>query len=208
MSHDALITQLAKQNAPVMPVSRLRLSAEISAVTALLTALVALTYGLRPDMGVMLTQITFIIEMVLNLTLIGLAVLLAVQLSYPDSKGQSFIWQLTALVMVAYGVVLYVQNVASPGAAPDSHGVECVLCILSFTLLPAAWLLWRLRRMAPTQLAQLGMAIFFMAAATGALGVRIVEYGHDSSGVVISHYVPMLALALLGAALGKKIFHW
>lgn len=213
MNTDALSKELALRLWPVKHLAYSRVCLEWAAITLASFTVIGMLYGLRPDLSLQLTDRLFAAEMLLNILLVAAAGLTAAALAYPGRAQIFLLKPFLAVIFTGYSGVILLGVLRAPmmldgvvNATP--HGLECLLCILSFAAVPAAWMLWRLRGLASVKPALMGWAAMTMAAATGSLGVRLVESEIVSAGLIAWHYLPLLVLSGAGLVLGRKIFHW
>jgi len=204
-----LIASLSQDTGAVKPV---RLSALISrwvgGFTAYAAVLIACT-GVRPDLATAFTRPLFALEILLLMGLVASTALTAALLSFPDGyQRRSMAW-LPAPLGAAFLAVLAVAWRTSPAHVPfTGHGPECLSCISLYALLPGAFLFWQMRRMAPTKKGWAGTTAVIAAFSLGALALRLKEQTDSLPHLLQWHYLPMLALALLGLALGKWLLKW
>lgn len=213
MTINALSSELALSLRPVKHIAFSRICLEWAAVTLASLAIIAMLYGLRPDLALQFADRLFAAEIFLNILLVGAAGLAAVSLAYPDRARIFLLKPLLAMIFTGYSGVLLAGVLRVPGALDSvanatPHGPECLVCILSFAAVPAAWMLWRLRGLASVRPALMGWAALTMAAAAGSLGVRLVESEIAQAGLIAWHYLPLLVLSGAGLILGRKIFRW
>jgi len=72
----------------------------------------------------------------------------------------------------------------------------------------AALLLWVMRQGSPTQLGWAGAMALLSASACGHFLMRTIGQAANFAEVFIWCYTPLLAFALLGMLLGKKLLRW
>ncbi|NBO18314.1 MAG: DUF1109 domain-containing protein [Proteobacteria bacterium] len=214
MNTELLIAQLTQQARPVRRVSFARVCKQAAFVTFGSLWLICSLYGLRPDISERLGETVFFFEIFLNVLLIGAAGWMAALCAFPDSRRQArLLLPLLGLVIAGYSLMAGIALMREPASLAESldtrpHGIECLLCILSFAAVPGVWLYLRVKFLATTQPRLAAAATLLMAAATGALGVRLVESEISSAGLLLWHYLPVFATSLVGYTTGKKIFHW
>ena len=88
------------------------------------------------------------------------------------------------------------------------HSFECTLSITLMMLLPAVWTFHSMRKNATTHYRLAGSVALLSAFSVGALWLRLHEMNDSILHVVEWHYLPMLAIGLLGLWLGKFILKW
>ncbi|WAC49831.1 NrsF family protein [Asticcacaulis sp. SL142] len=209
MSIETLITQLSGKDRPVRYVPFLRVCAEWMAVTAISFGVLTLIYGLRADLGARIGEPLFLAELLMNLSLVIAAGVTATAAAYPDRAGIKGWRYLFILPLGLYAVVFTAAASGTPdlaGAVFHKHGFHCLLCIVIFAIIPAAWMLFRLRRLMVVKPMQAAGLSLIMALAAGGLGIRLVDAEPLSVGLLIWHYLPILMLSGLALLLGRKIF--
>ena len=80
--------------------------------------------------------------------------------------------------------------------------------IASLTLLPAAWMLYVMRSLASTHPHLAGSIALLSAFSIGALSLRLSEQTDSIMHVMQWHYLPMIAVGLIGLGLGKLLLKW
>ena len=213
MNTQMLVSHLANSLRSVKRVAYRRVNCEWIAVTLSSLAVIGLLYGFRPDLAFQLAQPLFAAEIALNILLIAIAGFSAASFAYPDRAGTPLLGPLLAAVFAGYSAVALLTAFRAPAMLDGvvntvPHGLQCLLCILAFAAVPAAWMLWRLRGLASTRPMLTGMAALLLAAATGSLGVRLVEIETAPDGLIVWHYLPLLVLSGAGLVAGRKIFRW
>ncbi len=212
MNTDNLIAELSGKAAPVKYLSPMRICAEWLVVVFGSLALITCAHGLRADFADRMREPAFILELFLNVALLMRAGCAATLSSYPDRARIPALNNLLLTLFAGYSLLMFYQILSSHGSAASMHeaphGVECLLCILSFAAIPAAWMAWRLRKLASTIPAIVGGAVVMMSMAAGCLGVRLIETETSGAGLFMWHYLPLVLFSLLGLVAGKKIFRW
>jgi hypothetical protein len=165
--------------------------------------------GLRPDWMEKLHQPWFAAEVAALLCILAAALLGAALLSYPDlhqKRGAAFA-PLTALLLFL-PLILAAYHADSPPAPLPAHSFECTLSILMVALPPAAWTFYAMRRYASTHYRLAGSVALLAAFSVGALWLRLHEVNDSILHLILWHYLPMLAVSLIGLWLGKKLLKW
>ncbi|MBX9725701.1 MAG: DUF1109 domain-containing protein, partial [Rickettsiales bacterium] len=133
----------------------------------------------------------------------------AALLSYPDlyqSKRIAYL-PIAAFLLFA-GVVL--SAFIGEGRGMEMHPAEflCTAFITLYSLPPAVWLFYAIRKFASTHFALAGSVAVLTSFSIGALVQRIVEMTDSVAHVLTYHYLPMFAVALIGLLLGRKLLRW
>lgn len=213
MSPNSTITDLAASLKPVRPISPQRLSLELLLVTALSFAALVFVFGVSDPFKAQATDPLILAEVALNILLIVVAGCAAATFAYPDQPGATVLKPMLAVAFFGYSTVALFSAFSDPKlidgfASTVPHGLECLICILIFAICPAGWMVWRLRQLASITPAVMGGVVLLTSAATGCLGVRVVESEVVTAGLVVWHYLPLIILSGLGLLLGRKIFRW
>lgn len=213
MNSEELILSLAAKAAPVRHLAYRRVCAVWLLLTLTSLSIITAAYGMRADMPLRAQEWLFLWELGLNAVLIVVSGCTAIATAYPDRARTPLLRALVLLAFSAYSALTF-MSVSTP-TAPDmppeqaiAHGMECMLCILSFAALPACWLYLNIRRLATVDPAYTAATAILTALATGCLGVRLVENELLANGLILWHYLPLVVLSAAGYLLGKKIFRW
>ncbi|MDC7675900.1 NrsF family protein [Asticcacaulis machinosus] len=209
MSMKTLITQLSEKGRPVRHVPFARVCMETMAVTFISFIQIALIYGLRADLWARVSEPLFVAEIMMNLSLVIAAGVTATACAYPDRARLPGWPYLFILPLSLYAVVFAAAASATPdlaGAVFHKHGFHCLICIVIFAIIPALWMLFRLRRLMVVKPMQAAGLSLIMALAAGGLGIRLVDAEPLSVGLLVWHYLPMLILSGGALLLGRKIF--
>ncbi len=211
MKTDDLIAQLAQDTTPRVRQSFARHMASMLLLVAGNIALMLSIHGVREDIAARLSEPVFLVELSINALLILVLSYLAVSKQFPGRTIAIPYRYLVGALLFGYSLVVF--NAAFLGGvsmAEASHGhtFECTLCILSFAVLPLAWLLYVSRKLAVTNPAIAGAMASLFALSVGSLGVRLVEQDIDNVTLILWHYIPVIVLSFGGIWLGKKLFRW
>jgi hypothetical protein len=204
---EQLIGSLSRE-APMRGATRygIMLTAWIVGMALYLALLVLMVFKPRPDLMEKLAQPLFTAE-IGTLGLLALAsARSAVSLSFPDIAQKNNITALPALAASLFILVLLLEYRADlPPAPMPGHGMECCMAI-TFAALPLAALMFmRIRRMAPLLGLWAGCTALLAAFSLSALALRLSEPTDSIRHLVEMHYLPMIAVAIIGLMLGKKL---
>lgn len=165
-------------------------------------------FGLRSDLSLKFSEPLFVAEItILALMVVAMAVGATI-LSFPDMLQKKWILLFTPISVVAFIITLFLAYLGSTSEVSPLHGIECLLCISMFSLLPAVWLFILLKKQASTHQQLLGSVAMLAATSLGALSLRLSEKTDSVTHLLLWHYLPMIGFALLGAWLGKKFLKW
>lgn len=205
---EQLIASLANETTEVTPVRLRALCLRWMAGFVVYTMALVTYTGLRPDIGQALAHPLFVAEIAVLVGLLASCIRAAAVLSYPDRYQQSRVLWIPALLAVAFVGTLLAAWGTSPADISTDHGLECLSCISLYALLPGAWLFWQMRRLASTHAALAGATAVVASFSMGALALRLKETTDYMPHLLQWHYLPMLAVAMLGLALGKWLLKW
>lgn len=180
----------------------------IGAAALYLSALLAVS-GLRPDWPQAMHQPWFVAETVALFLLLIVASFSTALLAFPDlhqKRGLAFAPAWMLILFLA--VMLSAWLADNPPAALPQHDIECTRCILLVAILPGVWTFCIMRRFASTHGHWAGSAALLAAFSIGALWLRLQEVNDSIMHVLEWHYLPMLAVGMLGLWLGRWLLRW
>jgi len=207
---EELIEALVRDAAPVKLASHpFAQCAKWMAGGAAYVTLSVMYLGLRPDLMLRLQSSLFVAELGLLAGIIVATFLSAALLAFPDmhqKRGVAFApVSALALFVLAIFLAWYADSLRAP--LPE-HNVECLFSIVSLALLPAAWMLYSIRRFASTHPHLAGGIALLCAFSIGALALRLSEQTDSIVHIVQWHYLPMIGIGILGLWLGKVFLRW
>lgn len=211
MNTDDLIAALARKTEPVDKArAPKRTALAVFGGVGLGLALLLGFLQVRPDIGMALTTVLMKAGFAGAFAAAGLPLVLA--LARPGKPTQRLIWAIAGLA----GVSLAAACVALIGTEPAARmkmwmggGFPWCLVIIPVLAAPtAALMVWLVRDLAPTRLAQTGAAIGAFSGGIGAM-VYAMYCPVDSVAFVTTWYVAAIALcAALGAVLVSRFLRW
>lgn len=207
---DEIVAQLAQDAAAVkLAPHPFMLSLRwMGAAAVYLVASLAVT-GVRPELVEKLRNPWFAAELATLLIIFVATALSAALLSFPDlhqKRRLAFAPVLPAVLFLA--LMFLAWRADTPPAPLPAHSFECTLSIALMTLLPAAWTFYSMHRVASTHYRLAGSVALLSAFSVGALWLRLHEANDSVRHVITWHYLPMLAIGLLGLWLGKVLLKW
>lgn len=165
--------------------------------------------GTRPDLLLQFHKPWFVAEIVLLAGIFISTALSAAILSFPDLHQQRRTAFAPVWIFALFALILFFSWLADNPPSPlPVHSFECTLSIFIFSLLPSAGIFYAMRQFASTHLRLAGTVAVLFAFSTGALWLRLHEVNDSITHVVEWHYLPMLAVGLLGLWLGKLLLKW
>lgn len=214
MSRDtnALIAQLVDGLEPVRP---LRFSSGLGfALTGLgvTLAMVALLFGIRPDVIAGRFDPVFLLATGLFL-LLGLAsAITVVVMSRPrvGSDHGGWVWAAatTGLLPAAAAIIGFGRGASAFSTAAAEHGFDCLASGSAFAILTFAILVWWLRRGAPTSPERAGL---LTGVAAGSFGIFAVSFHCVYSDIVhigLWHTAVVLVSAAIGRVAVPQLIRW
>ena len=216
MDTDQLIAQLSADTKPVHHAANAwAMAAKWLALMVIYVALCVAYSGARPDLIAKLHAPLFLAEIVtLCLIIVGCTVSSAL-LSFPDMYQRKRIAYLPVFFFLCFACVMALayRHDVTPATSPEHSFIFgafsiCSCFALLYALLPAAWLLHSIRSFASTHARAAGLVAVLAAFSIGALILRLNEQTDSITHVLRYHYAPMLFVAWIGVALGKKIIRW
>jgi len=181
-------------------------------VTLLSTGLIVAFMVPRGDILQQLTAPVFDVEIGSLFLMIASTAMSAVWLCFPDLRQQSKIVFLPLLFVTSFALAgayrsLHPEITVIP--PPDKVcGIDCAGCVTLFSVIPGFWMFHILRRHATTYPAAAGALSFLAASSIGLLVLKLVESNDSVLHLLQWHISPMILLAIVGAALGKKYLAW
>lgn len=207
---EELVASLAADAAPVKlaPHPLLLSLAWVAGATVYLTASLWIS-GLRPDLMHALHGTWFVAEMAALALLFVATSLGAAVLAFPDLHQMRKTAVAPAGLFALLVAILFLAWRADVPPAPlPVHSFECTLSITLFSLLPAAWTFFSMRKFASTHYRWAGSVALLSAFSVGALWLRLHELNDSIIHVVEWHYLPMLLIGLAGWWLGRALLKW
>lgn len=207
---EELIDRLAQDKAAVQPAPHpFALSAKWMLVAAVYLVGSLMFTGVRHDLMVKLGDPWFVAEMAALAGIFFATSLSAVLLSFPDMHQMRRAVFAPAITFALFaGVILLAWQADDPPALLPIHSIECTSMILLYSLLPAAWVFFEMRKFASTHSSWAGCIAVLFAFSTGAIWLRLNEMNDSIIHVIEWHYLPMILAGLLGMWLGKAFLKW
>ena len=179
------------------------------AVAAAYLALTLVYAGVRPDLMQKLSTPLFLAEIGALIAIVASGSLSTALLAYPDIHQKRKLAAMPIVMLLTFVCLIFLSWLAdSPPAPMPDKGLECLLCIASYTLLPAAWMFYALRKYAGTHYYLAGGLALLTAFSLGALSLRLTEQTDSMLHLIQWHYLPMLGVALIGLWLGRLFLKW
>lgn len=206
MRTDDLIAQLAAQAAPMTPLR----SPAARAARWLLLALGcgvagALLFGARADLGQVVGETTFIWWVAGALGTLVLAGSAALVLAIPGSERTPWLRSAAVGVACVWPAAMLATLISGQESAGASDWPVCFARVVAIGLVPAAVLFAMLRRSAPLRTRWTGALAGSGAMAAGALAIAFICPVDDSAHVLLGHFGPVVALAIVAAVSAPRL---
>lgn len=146
------------------------------------------------------------------IALAGVATVLTARLARPLA-----VLFLPQRLLFAILFIIAVMGVTALGLTPEGQRANAVLgqtwlmcpwTLMSFSLPALAAILWVMRGLAPTQLAQAGWASGLLAGALGAIGYALACPEQSTTFIALWYTLGILMTALIGRWLGPLVLRW
>jgi len=207
---DELIGKLAQDTAAVKRAPHpFLLSAEWMVVALFYIAVGLMISGTRHDLWLEMHRPLFAAEIAALAGIFLATSLSAALLAYPalHQKRRMVFAPVVAFVLFVLVIFLAWRADTPPSPLPI-HSFECTLSITMFSVLPAVWTFYVMRRFASTHYYWAGSIALLFAFSIGALWLRFHEQTDSIVHLIEWHYLPMMGVAILGMWLGKTILKW
>jgi hypothetical protein len=210
MKTDQLVEALVADGTADRPIGR-SLGLALAAGIALSAVVFFLTLGIRPDIRPALETWRFDLKIVTALLGLALAFGVVRDCARPDMPRHPLrrLLPLLALVVAAVAVELALVPEASWGQRlVGSNALICLPMVPILSLAPLAAMLWMLRRAAPASPALAGAAAGLVAALSGATLYAFHCFDDSPLFVATWYTLATLAMAAVGAIVGRRLLRW
>ena len=214
MKTDDLVAMLATQAPRAdMRGARLRFfGAALPAGLLLSAALVAATYGVRPDLAEVATTPRFVWKLAFAACMAAGACVAAWRLASPARRvGLAWIAIVVPVALAWTGAALALSNAAPAARWAMIAGQSWRSCPFNIALLSIpvfACILWAMRECAPTRPRAAGAAAGLLAGALGTIAYCLHCIEMAVPFWAIWYLLGMLLPAALGALLGPRLLRW
>ncbi len=207
---EELIDNLAQDTAAVIPAPHPFVLSAKWMGGAMAYLIVSLMFsGLRPDLMAKLHEPWFVAEIAALACIFIATSLSAALLSFPDMhQMRRAVFAPVATFALFVLVMFLAWQADNPPAPLPVHSFECTASIALFSLLPAVWNFFEMRKFASTHYHWAGCVALLFAFSIGAIWLRLYEVNDSIVHVIEWHYLPMIAFGIAGLWLGKKILKW
>ena len=165
--------------------------------------------GLRPDLLERFHNTWFVAEIAALLGIFIVTSISAALLAFPDLHQKRNLalapgWMFALFLLTMF----FAWRADSPPTSLPIHNFECTLGITLMALLPAVWTFTSMRKYASTHYRLAGSVALLSAFSVGALWLRLHEVNDSIVHVIEWHYLPMLAIGIIGLWLGQRVLKW
>ena len=213
MKTEDLVELLARGTVAVDPrVPRRHLAIALTAGAVLAVLLMALTLGLRPDLGTAGSDPMFWVKLAFPAAIALCAVPLCLRLARPGSAVGRWPWGVALPILAIWLLGAAVALRADPPQRAQLFwGDTWAVCPLSITLLsmPVFVLLLRATRsLAPTRPRTIGAVIGLLSGAIGAVAYALHCPETAAPFLAVWYVLGLVTPAVLGAAIGPRVLRW
>lgn len=213
MKTDDLVALLAAQAVPVrqnMVARRFTLALAWGVPAAAL--LLALTFGLRPDLAEAARLPMFWTKLAFAAALVGVGVCASSRLSRPGMRlGRAWIALVAPVALLWLFAAWVLADAAPPERAALVLGSTWRSCPFNIALISSPMFVaafWAMKGLAPTRLPLAGAAAGLLAGAIGALLYALYCPELEAPFLAVWYVVGMALVTLIGAALGPRLLRW
>lgn len=215
-STDTLIASLTDENTPVCKIpSPCLQTGWWLAVISLLSGIFMFYAGIRADIATQITQSYFQTELVLSAAITITAIYATSCLSFPDCYGKPYAKYLPLLPFIA---LLLLNSITAANntdtmqhmseAFMNHKGIDCAIDIALLSTIPAICVFLFIRKAASVHLYWSGFTALLGLSSAAYFILRIVEQNDDIWHLLTWHMLPLIALSIAGAILGKWLLRW
>ncbi|RFC35236.1 MAG: hypothetical protein DID92_2727744087 [Candidatus Nitrotoga sp. SPKER] len=207
---DNLITRLAQDEIRVKTAPHpFILSLQWMGAAGIYLAVSLTLFGLRPDLLEKFHSVWFVAEIGVLLGILIVTSISAALLAFPDLYQKRNLALAPAWMLALFLLTLFLAWRADNPLIPlPVHSFECTLGITVMSLLPTVWIFSSMRRYASTHYRLAGSVALLSAFSVGALWLRLHEVNDSIVHVIKWHYLPMLAIGIIGLWLGQRVLKW
>lgn len=213
MNTDELVTLLAKGAGPVEPdAAKRRFAIALGWGLFGSTLAMAVTLGVRPDIGAVLTLPMFWFKLLFPTSVAIVALYAAIRLARPGVRLGRASGMLAALFATVWALGLFTLL----SAAPDERRsmifgdtwIECLVGVplLSIPVFIAA--MWAMKELAPTRVWLAGSAAGLLAGAISAAVYALHCPELEAPFIAIWYVIGMFIPAAAGALIGRRLLRW
>jgi hypothetical protein len=207
-THD-LIDKLSKDVAPVRPLPRAGFRALSLSLWALALALLILeqVHEPRSDLAATLHSPVYLSQGFAMMIAGLLAAFAAFKLSIPDTRLRRPVISSLASATALWGLLIAIELFHAPSGMPEA-APPCFIGLTIGMSVPLALGLVMMMRSAPVWRGWAGYAMVLSVGSFAALVMRFICPDDSPGHLLVWHFLPVLALALPGALLGKILLNF
>lgn len=205
-----VINELSEDLSAIKPINTFKRFIYWLGFTALIATVASIAIGTRHDLLDKLSSELFLVEIILALATGLLAALSANWLSIPDAgqKKKWLLWLPVVPLSFLCMMVIY-QLIMKPMHIMESNqNILCGTDIIVVALIPTVILFLLLKRAASTSSKLCSSMAMIAVLALGFLCSRLICPNDELGHLLISHYLPVLIVAVFGTYIGSKLLRW
>lgn len=213
MRTDELVAALSRHVEPVdHGVIRRTVGLALVAAVVFALGLMAVWFGLRADVMTARAAVFLGAKAAFAMAIIVIASIYLLRLTRPGGEHRTAsIWP-----VVPFAAVILLA-IISLGSAPSSHWdkmmlgdewLECLLSIPLIAIVPFAFLVWAVRKAAPTHLVRTGAFTGLVAGGISALAYALHCTSDSLPFVAVWYGGTIVLCTVAGAALGPRLLRW
>jgi hypothetical protein len=165
--------------------------------------------GIRGDVHNKMEESLFILELLSALATGLLAAIAAEWLSTPDIRQQRFVIWLPVVPLSILAFLIIYQWVIQPIHQAESEMYTlCLMDLVLIAALPAATLFFLLKKAASTSHRLMSWMALLASLAFAYFSSRLICPNDDIEHVILWHFLPMLVISSIGAAVGSVLLKW
>jgi hypothetical protein len=216
MDTNKLVSKLVDDLKPVRPLPSAKCcSLYWSGMAAFLAAVAVIVLGgVRPDFLEATRRPVFLFENLAMLAAGLLSASIAFQLRVPQAIVSRPIKTLlaSASAIWIFEIIrryLKAGDLASEARLDFAHYIhDCLIDLTLMMAIPAAFMFFMLKKGATTQALWAGYAALLATASFAALGMRYLCPVDDPAHLLVWHFMPVLAYAVIGPVAGRYFLRW
>jgi hypothetical protein len=207
---EELVEALAQDATKVQPAPHpFRLSLRWLAGATAYIVLSLVISGLRPDLMAKFHEPWFVAEIICLVGILAATSSGAAVLVFPDlHQMRRVVFAPAVLLALFVAIIFFSWHADSPPAPLPQHSYQCTISIALFSILPAAWIFYSMRKFASTHCHLAGSIALLYAFSIGALWLRLHEQNDSVMHVIQWHYIPMVGFGIIGLWVGKVLLKW
>lgn len=211
MKIDELIEDLSNDTQKVEFVSHIKIFIEWLAFFTLFSGLIFMCAGIREDIASKLTDFHFASEMILSIVTALSASFISIFSAIPDTKRSKVINLLPIIPTIIMGYIIAKDGNLGVEALKNSlrsDHFQITLLLAAYTAPLAIFNIYKIKKLAPTNLYICGFMAIMSATAGAHFIIRMTEIAGNMAPVFTWCYSPIIIFSFAGIYIGKKLLRW